>query len=201
MTSKVGVKMNVDKLKDLEVLVKRLTSKQVLVGIPSENADRPDNSKINNAEIGYIMETGCPEKNIPARPHLVPAVRESQPQIVKLLKAGAIKMLTVEGRPEEADKTLIAIGIIVSSKAKLIIQAKIPPPLADSTLKARARRKANNAAGIRITKGATAELQLRTEMRARFGATFMPPSTNVTPLIDSGEYISKITYVVRDRTK
>ena len=201
MTSNVGVKMNVDKLKDLEALVQKLTSKQVLVGIPASNADRPAGSKINNAEIGYIMETGCPEKNIPARPHLVPAVRECQPRIVKLLKSAATKMLTVEGRPEEADKTLVAIGLIVSSKAKLIIQAKIPPPLADSTLKARARRQANNAAGIRITKGAKAELQMRGEMRARFGATFMPPSTNVTPLIDSGEYISKITYVVRDRTK
>ena len=194
-------KVEVDKLPELRDLIQKITSKQILVGIPAENAQRDDGSEFDNAAIGYVQETGCPERNIPARPHLVPAVRETAPRTISILKNAALKALTVEGTPEMIDKALVSVGMIVVSKAQQIIRSKIPPPLADSTLQKRAARANKSKKGIKIAKGAKAELAMRAEMRAQFGADYMPMSVNVTPLIDSGEYIHKITYVIRNRTK
>ena len=196
------LKITKDDVAEFKKLVQKLTSKQVLVGITEDNADRGD-SEINNAAIGYIMENGCPEKNIPARPHLVPGLRETVPRAITILKTAAKKTLTLEGRqdPEIMEKAMMKIGMIAVGNVQKIILAKIPPPLADSTLKARAARAGNSKKGISIAKGAIAELEMRTQLRATFGPEFMPASVNVTPLVDSGEYLHKITYVVRDRTK
>ena len=197
----IGVTVKTNKLDELKKLVDKLTSKQVLIGIPAENAPRGDGGEINNAAIGYLMETGCPERNIPARPHLVPGIREAAPRAVNILKIAAKKLLTVESRPEDIEGALEKVGMICVSEVKTIIQSKIPPPLADSTLKARAARAGNAKKGVGISKGAIKELKMRAEKREKFGADFMPDSVFVTPLIDSGQYISKITSVVRNRTK
>ena len=195
------VQITKDNVAEFKKLVQKLTSKQVLIGIPEENAPRDDGGEINNAAIGYIMESGCPEKNIPARPHLVPGLRATAPRAVTILKKAGIKALGPDGKPEDIEKALMKIGMIAVGEVQKIIMAKIPPPLADSTLKARAARAGNSKKGISIAKGAKAELAMRAELRAQFGPEFMPSSVNVTPLVDSGEYIHKITYVIRDRTR
>ncbi|WP_425530049.1 hypothetical protein, partial [Stenotrophomonas maltophilia] len=60
-----------------------LVKTKLLVGIPAETADRAaeagEPQPPNNATIGYAMEFGLPERNIPARPHLLPGVQAVLP--------------------------------------------------------------------------------------------------------------------------
>lgn len=163
--------------------IKKLPQEQVLVGIPAEKAPR-DGDEMNNAAIGYIMEYGAPDANIPARPWLSSGIREAQPRIVNYLKQAAQGALN--GRYDITDKAMNAAGLVAVSSIRRGIQKGIAPALADSTLRARARRKAGT--GKRITKGAKAELAAR--------AAGVAPSTDFAkPLIDTGSLLASITYV------
>lgn len=155
-----------------------LTNTSVMVGVPSEKKEREDESGPNNAEIGYMMENGIPEQNVPARPHLVPGIKNAKAKIVDYMtQAGK---LALAGKPDSVTRALMAAGQTGASSVKTVIREGVPPPLADSTLR---RRKKNR-------KGARMELDARAAGEA--------PSTEfVKPLINTGQYIAAITFVLR----
>jgi len=174
-------KMTVDKLAQVLKTISDLATKEVLVGVPEANDERKEDEPINNAAIGYIMETGSPANNIPARPHLVPGIQDVQAEVAEKLRDGAAAALS--GSQSGVNKALNAAGMIGQRGVRAKITDGPFTPLAESTLRARARRG---------RKGAAKELASR-------AAGNEPDNANAKPLIDSGQYRQAITYVVRDK--
>lgn len=120
--------------------IKKMISRAVYVGIPS---DKPDNNrkppdKIKNAALGAIHEYGSPKKNIPPRPFLMPAVRDQEEHIGKILRETAIATIGVGG---DVDTALTFVGIAVQDAAKENIQfSKNMQELKQSTLAARRKK-------------------------------------------------------------
>lgn len=136
------IEVKKDNLKSLTENLRSLTKKDVLVGIPAEKAQRtPDPSDpnpISNAEIGYIMETGSPAANIPARPHMIPAIKENRQKIAELLKLAGKAAL--DGDAAGVFRCMNAAGMFTANAIKKKITDGVPPPLAASTIAARQRQ-------------------------------------------------------------
>lgn len=116
-----------------------LTSREVLVGIPTTRAERKEKTEpVNNAEIGYWMEFGAPAANIPARPHLIPGVASVRVPVADRLGRAARAALT--GNAAQVDVQLHAAGLIASSAVKALINSGLPPALSERSLAARRRR-------------------------------------------------------------
>lgn len=186
---KNGLNIVKDNVKHVLDSFKVLPNTDVLVGIPADGAERKSGEHINNAAIGYIAENGAPEANIPARPWLVPGIRSVKTDISNLMREAARAGLEGKGN-EKLLRLLNRAGIVAVSAAKKRIQAGIPPPLADSTLRRRAGRKAGK--GVRINQGANWELAWR--------AAGAPAGVDLAkPLIDTGNFYAHISYVIRTR--
>lgn len=82
MDTKVTIR---DRSKALNDILRALNAQGVMVGIPAETAGR-DDGPINNAAIGYILETGAPERNLPARPFLRPGVASAAGDVAKVAR-------------------------------------------------------------------------------------------------------------------
>lgn len=183
------VKVTKDNVNLFVDAVRKLTAKEVLVGIPKANVDRqptPDdpNPSVNNAELGYIHEFGAPEANIPPRPFLIPGVKSIQPQSVKRLKAAA--KFALEGNLTKAMSQMDALGLIAQEAVQVRIKDGIPPPIKEATKMGRLRRKTSY-------KNAT-PARKRKMMEKWLAGDF-------TPLIDTGSLYQSITYVVADKGK
>lgn len=139
---KSGIHMTKDKLKVITDRLRQLPNAKVYVGIPAANASRqPDageKSPLNNAEIGYIMETGAPEVNIPARAFLVPGIRNVQPRIEGYLKQAGDYAL--KGDKAGVLRALHAAGAAGQAGAQNKITMGPFDPLAPATLAARRAR-------------------------------------------------------------
>lgn len=131
-------------MKAVEKSLRAMGSRRVLVGIPSSANDRrpapgEKAAPAGNAMIGYWMEYGAPEANIPARPWLGPGMKDAQPDIARrLAKAGA--GLVSEGVGVDIDSTLNGIGLVAVSAVRKKITTGPFAPLAESTLTSRRRR-------------------------------------------------------------
>ena len=132
------VRVVVDKVAEVSHAMHELASQRVLVGIPAEKAARRGGVEINNAALGYIQEHGAPEVNIPARPFLVPGVRDIQDEVSDAFYNAGKAALS--GHQGQMQQQLHAIGI----KAQAAVRTKITEgpfvPLAASTIAARKRR-------------------------------------------------------------
>lgn len=186
-----------DKLKEVVKSINSLVSQVVLVGIPEvDDARREDDesgkvkiskgivsggseTQINNATLGYIHEHGSPANNIPARPFLVPGVQSAQTKIESRLKKAANAAL--DGNFGNVDNELNGAGMVARDSVKTKINSGDFVPLAESTLKARARRG---------RKGAEEELANRL-------AGGNPSNDSAKPLIDTGQLRNSINYVIR----
>lgn len=120
-----------------------LTERRVLVGVPAATAPRQGDDgrqgPINNAALGYIQEFGSPEANIPARPFLVPGVRNATGPITDRLKIAA--QAALRGADASAlDRQLHAIGITARDAVQQEITDGQFVPLAPSTIANRRRR-------------------------------------------------------------
>jgi phage gpG-like protein len=141
--AKSSVTMTKDMLAEVMSQIRELTKTEVLVGIPDANAGRdPEpgekHEPISNAEIGYVMEFGMPEKNIPARPFLVPGVQDARDRIGQQLETGARKALA--GDPNAADITLNKAGLTAQNAVRAKIEEGPFVPLAPRTLAQRKKR-------------------------------------------------------------
>jgi hypothetical protein len=159
-----------DNSEKVQKALQGLAKTRVLVGIPSTKNTRPG-EPIGNATLGYIHEKGSPINNVPARPWLEPGIRESQQQWEGYLKQAG--QAALEGNEPRMNRALNAAGIAAVTGVKSRMVAGIPPPLAQSTVDARRRR----------TKGRRASI-----------------AADTTPLIDTGQLIGSITYVVSKKS-
>lgn len=185
---KSGLKVKVDSLPELRAALLVLARDEVLVGVPEDNTERPpegDDEKlpITNAALAYIHDNGAPEQNIPARPFMIPGITNAQDKITDTLKKAAQYVL--QGNADKVTEGFERTGIEAVDSIRAVIIAGIPPPLADVTVQARARKG---------RKGAQAELNRRA---AGYGASLQLAK----PLVDTGEMLKSIAYVIRNRNK
>lgn len=179
------LKITRDSLEDLRDSVKVLVENEVLVGFPEDTTTRkddPEDREITNAALGYIHNTGMPEQNIPAREFMESGIRDGQDKITAQL-ARTAKITLTKRSPVATQQGLERVGLTAQAALRRKINEGIPPPLADATLRERARRG---------RKGAKIELQRRGDGEA--------PSTQFAkPLIDTGQLRNAINYVIRKR--
>lgn len=154
--------------------------RELLIGIPKGNNDRNYQGDPGNATLLYIHEFGSPARNIPARPSLVPGVKATLPEARKRLKAAVIAQ--AKGDQNAVQNEMVAVGLIAVNNVRGIIQAKIPPPIADATKRWRLMRR-----GAYKRAGPAGQ--------ARMMAKWM--AGEFTPLIDTGRMIRAITFVIR----
>ena len=117
--------------------IAQIPSRRLLIGIPAEENPRGD--EIGNAALGFIHEHGSPARNLPARPFLVPGVRDAEAQAV-----GVLEKPTAEALTKGVD--VLARGM---EKAGLVCQAAVKKrivsqegfaPLSPRTIEARQRK-------------------------------------------------------------
>lgn len=212
-----------DNSKQLLAAIDELTHLSVLVGIPADSAERSGSSRINNATIGYIQETGSPINNIPARPFLLPGVKNSVDKWMPQMEAAGRLALSGKGSPQG---NLEKAGTIAATAVQKMIKDGLQPPLAESTVIARRLRrddihyrvrmqivalverrrsllKARKAMGL--SKEQSAQLKQLSaalkQVRKQYGLKRIylrkaQTPAEATPLYDTGQLLKSITYVI-----
>ncbi|MBN3822348.1 hypothetical protein G3O00_01790 [Burkholderia sp. Ac-20384] len=131
--------IKIDRLDQVLKSISGLVQREVLVGVPDSTAGRKDQGQpLSNAEIGYIMESGSPANNIPARPHLVPGVQDARPKFEPQLQKGVEAAL--DGDLEQVNRRLNMAGLAAQNSVRTKVNSNVAPELAESTLEARRRR-------------------------------------------------------------
>lgn len=181
-----GIHVVQDNVPELMATLKLLSSQEVLVGVPAENDERPPDPDgrppVTNAVLAYIHDNGDPARNIPARPFMIPGMTNAMPKVTELLRRTAQYALQGYGQAK-INEGFARVGMAVVKSIQDLIRAGIPPPLADRTLRERARRG---------RKGAQNEIFWRRNEG--------PPSMQwALPLIDTAEMLKSISYVIRNR--
>ncbi|MCJ2126794.1 hypothetical protein MKL11_30530 [Methylobacterium sp. J-077] len=112
-----------------------------MVGIPGgsqRSAEPGQPNPPDNATLGYLNEFGVPEKNIPARPFLLPGVESVKEAVAARLKKAI--PLAMAGDRGAVDATLNAVGLIAVDAVQQKLLDGPFPPLSPRTLKARKAR-------------------------------------------------------------
>lgn len=132
------VKITADRMADVIKAINELGAKDVLIGVPDSTTERQSGDPATNALIGYVQEFGSPANNIPARPFLIPGVRDIQKPAADRLKVAAQRALA--GDLSQAEKQLHTAGMMGQNSARAKINSNIQPKLSERTLAARAAR-------------------------------------------------------------
>ncbi len=170
--------------------IKKLTSLQVLVGIPEENGARDedeDSGPVTNATLGYTHEFGAPGANIPARPWLIPGVRKSVRDYMPHLRGAAAAAL--DGKPDIVDRSLRSAGILAAQGAKHEMATGNFVPLKPETV--RARQYSRGTQSKRIS-----EKQYLNLIRQGVSPSTAQYATGIRPLINTRQMFNSVTYVV-----
>jgi hypothetical protein len=179
-----------DSVSEVVKSITKFVGKQVLIGIPESTAERQDEGPINNATIGYLMETGIPSQNVPARPWLVPGVKKAEaPAVAKLQQAADAAL---DGNTQKADQALNAAGLIGVNFVRAEIGSNIPPPLAPSTVRNRkyargtkSRRKGEEQY-LALVKGGTPPGQAQSQ-------------AGIVALVNTSQLRNSVTSVIRNK--
>jgi hypothetical protein len=165
--------------------IQGMVNLQLLIGIPAGSPNRLIATDPSNAALLFIHEFGSPARRIPARPSLHPGVQKELPQIVQVLRRAAAATLP-DGRPNLVllRASMQACGLIAVNSVRQEIHNKIPPDIADITKRNRLTSK--NA--YKNASFAKKQSMMATWMAGDF-----------TPLLDTGQLIRAITYVIRRR--
>ncbi len=131
-----GLKVTGQGMDKIMAELAKLAKTDVLVGFP-EGAPRADAEGQTNAQLAYIHDNGAPERNIPARPFMTPAMDDCKEALGD--KAGQMLNAINQGR-DVVDQGLHQIGLIASTAIKDKINSNIPPELSDRTLEERQAR-------------------------------------------------------------
>lgn len=163
-----------DDLKKVMASIKLLAKKRLMIGITEDKDTRKDGG-MGNASIGYVMEHGSPAQNIPPRPFLVPTIEDMQKDIAVKLGKGA--KAAMNGNAKAVVHTLESVGMTAQSAVKAVINDGDFEALAESTIKARARKNSRKQRGMSVED---------------------QDAINAKPLNDTLQLRNSITYVVRD---
>lgn len=132
-----GVKFSGQGLEAIFSAVEKLVQTDVLVGIP-HGEGRTDGDGISNAEIGYLLETGSPAMNLPARPHLARGVEMVQDFVGMQLSKAADAAL--DGKQDRMYSYLGSAGNKATMSVKALINAGDFIGLSARTIAARKAR-------------------------------------------------------------
>lgn len=181
--------MTVDNMKAIIDAINKLTKKDVLVGIPDSAPERTD-TPMTNAQIGYVMETGSPAHNVPARPFLVPGVQDVQAECAERLGKAADAALS--GNQSGAERQMNSAGMVASQSVKKKIGSNIPPALSPETI--RNRRRSRQTQGMRAD-----EKQYLKAVADGTDPAQAQAEAGIIPLVNSGSLRNAITHVVREK--
>lgn len=185
---KDGLHTIIDRAPAVIEATRALTREQVLVGVPDTNAGKGrEPGDPNNALLARIHDQGDPTANIPARPFMVPGMKEGQPKYLPHLRRAGVAALA--GDAVGVQRALHAAGLVAASAVQAVITRGILPPLAPSTVRGRIARRKSKAW----------RAKRRAEVAANVAAGEAPGARIFTPLIDTGALRASITYVLRRR--
>lgn len=102
---------------------------EAYVGVPSSENARQGVS--NNATIAATHELGAPSRGIPARPFLIPTMKENSTRYKDLMAQGFRSVLAGESTAEEVYEK---IGLVASNDVKAYIVSGSFVPLKQSTI-------------------------------------------------------------------
>lgn len=188
----LDVRKIIDRVPEVLAAVQRLTTAQVLVGVPPAKGPRRQ-GQVTNATLAYIHENGSPARNIPARPFIRPGIRRVRAELIRIMRQGAQD--AVRGKRVDATMILNRVGMKARNAVVEEITSPQPPfvPLKPATIRARLRR---TNAGRRqlqaMEKMARATGRQTNAVLAEWGG-----AGNAQPLIDTGQLRASISYVVR----
>lgn len=168
-----------------------LADMEVLVGYPEDGTAREDATEPTNAELAYIHDNGAPEAKIPQRSFMVPGIEAAMPAIEKGL-TDTLKAVLRTQDTSKVDAGLTRVGFAAANSIKRTINAGVPPPLSERTLKKRLQSGRKGGAGAR--KGAALELAARAAGKVA-GTEF------AKPLVDTAQLRNAATFVVGSRKK
>lgn len=170
----------------LDINIKELGAKQGKVGW-FENARYPEGGT-TVAHVAAIQEFGSPQRSIPPRPFMRPAITEHGQEWKDLLKEGAKKIL--QGKENVAD-VLEKAALNAQNEISQNIATLGSPPLSPITLGARKLKKE----GRKITGATIGEIAARLK-----AGTLDISGVSTKPLEDTGLLSATLTSVVEDAT-
>lgn len=131
----MSVTMTGEGLAGIFEAIEKLTSQEVLVGIP--HGESRSDTDMTNAQIGYIQETGSPAMNLEARAFLAPGVEDCQELVSTQLTKAADEAL--KGNNQGIERCLNRAGMIAQNSVRAKINSGDFAPLSEATLRARRR--------------------------------------------------------------
>jgi hypothetical protein len=171
-------------------VLKAFERQRVLVGIPGSKSPRKD-GRLNNATIGMIMEKGSPGANIPARPWLAPGIDSGRERIIMHYEA-AVKRAFKHGDVGALEAAHNRVGAeAVAAVRRYVRGAGHFVPLRPATVAARARQR-----GTRRRRSETKYLGL---VASGMSLALAQNVAGIRPLINTGQLLNSVTYVVRSR--
>ena len=182
-------------MSDITAALRKLSRYKLLVGIPQANDARPDDkTQFGNAAIGYVMEFGAPESNVPARPSLVPGVEDARDAITTAFEH-ALKA-ALEGDFGRAEQNLNIAGTKAVASVIAKIAAGVPPPLKAATVAARARRSKGSSYRRKATAADQRAYNQQWETEHMFSGAQGLSGSPTTPYWDTGDFVRAHTYVI-----
>ncbi len=187
-----------DRLPKAKVAFAQLSKKDVLVGVPREDAQRkklPDEPKqsMNNATLAYIHDNGSPAAHIPARPFMRPGVEAVKALIIDRFKRSAQGAVSLKpGADPKIEQTLHAVGLVTQASIRKTIGQGIPPPLAPSTIAQRFRQR-----GTKSRR--KAELKYMDLVASGVDEAQAQSDANIVALVNTGQLRNSINYVIREK--
>lgn len=122
-------------IKKMRIAVDALASKRVSVGW-FDNSKYMDGTPV--AYVAAIQEFGYPQGSIPARPFIRPTMASKAAQWTRTLERGGSQVMR---GTMTVDQMLGQFGMLVAGQVGEAIKAVSDPPLAESTVRARASRR------------------------------------------------------------
>lgn len=123
-------------IKELSLSLKQLSKAELVVGWV-DNSLYDDGASV--AKIAIIQEYGSPNKNIPPRPFMRPAIAENQSKWVETITKAVVE------KGMNTKQALNVLGLQIQGDLQQAIENVVSPSLAPSTMKARIAKGNTNA--------------------------------------------------------
>lgn len=103
-----------DKFKDLQKTLEKISHQEVLIGVPDTKTERKAGEAASNAELAYIHEHGAPMQNIPQREFLQPSIEHN----IDKINAQQKKVLEIGLENKSTQSELNKLGLLGQSIVK-----------------------------------------------------------------------------------
>jgi hypothetical protein len=195
--AKSGTRIVRDDVARVASAIKKLTGLDVLVGVPSDKADRDDGEPINNAQLAYIHTFGS-------------TIQVGEREATVGRRGG--RFATAKKATSQTTHTVPAHEVVIPPRPFLEPGVRNAMPKVVPRFKRAAEAALRGDIGAARSQLDAAGLIAQNEVRAVINAGVAPPlaestirarrargRTGTVPLIDKGELRNSITYVVRKK--